>query len=247
MMKIIDSIYVSPLEFVTVVMANLKKAISSEQMYRIEEIGHTSLGMRRYLMMENAGHGLADFIVAKFRGKLSKKRIVTVCGTGNNGGDGFVVSRHLAGYGPKITVILLGSPSEIRSEEARLNWSIIEKMGSIEVVFAREIGPEVRRIIAKADIIIDAIFGTGIKGEIREPYSSAIDAINANRRAYVAAVDVPSGFDPNTGEIHDKCIVADATVTFHRLKRGLARGRKYTGPVHVEWIGIPPEAELGVV
>jgi NAD(P)H-hydrate epimerase len=63
----------------------------------------------------------------------------------------------------------------------------------------------------------------------------------------VAAVDVPSGFDPNTGEIHDKCIVADATVTFHRLKRGLARGRKYTGPVHVEWIGIPPEAELGVI
>ena len=83
-------------------------------------------------MMENAGHGVADFVVRKFK-NLKNKKIVAVCGTGNNGGDGFVASRHLAGYGAKVVVILLGSPSDLRSEEARLNWSIIEKMDSIEL------------------------------------------------------------------------------------------------------------------
>jgi NAD(P)H-hydrate epimerase len=98
---------------------------------------------------------------------------------------------------------------------------------------------------------LDGIFGTGIKDEIRQPYASAIDAINKSK-AYVLAVDVPSGFDPNTGQIHKKCIMADATITFHRLKVGLAdkkknNKKKYTGPVYVEWIGIPPEAEKGIV
>jgi len=214
-------------------------------MYRIEENGESVLGMRRFLMMENAGHGVADFVAHKFK-NLKNKRIVTVCGTGNNGGDGFVASRHLAGYGTKMTVILLGSPSDLRSEEARLNWGIIEKMDSIEIIFGKELTDEVKTRIARAHIILDSIFGTGIKGEIREPYTSAIDAINKSK-AYVLAVDIPSGFDPNTGQIHEKCVRADATTTFHRPKVGLAKGKKYTGPVHVELIGIPPEAESGVV
>ena len=221
------------------------KPITSDQMYRIEENGHSVLGMRRFLMMENAGHGLADFVARRFK-NLKNKRIVAVCGTGNNGGDGFVASRHLAGYGAKITVVLLGSPSDLKSEEARLNWGIIEKMDSIEIIFGKEMTDEVKDRIAKAGIILDGIFGTGIKGEIRKPYASAIDAINKSK-AYVVAVDVPSGFDPNTGQIHEKCVRADATVTFHRLKVGLVKGKKYTGPVHVERIGIPPEAESGVV
>jgi NAD(P)H-hydrate epimerase len=198
-------------------------------------------------MMENAGHGLADFVASKFKGRLRKKKIVAVCGTGNNGGDGFVASRHLAGYDARITIVLLGVPSDIKSEEAKLNWGIVEKMDSIEILFGREVTAEIKSVISQADILLDAIFGTGIRGDIREPYASAIDSINANRHGLVIAVDVPSGFDPNTGRIHDRCVKADATVTFHRLKVGLARGRKYTGPVHVEWIGIPPEAEKGVL
>lgn len=221
------------------------KPITSDQMYRIEENGHSVLGMRRFLMMENAGHGLADFVAHKFK-NLKNKRVVAVCGTGNNGGDGFVASRHLAGHGAKITVILLGSPSDLRSEEAKLNWGIIEKMDSIEIIFGKELAAETKGRITKANIILDGIFGTGIKGEVREPHASAIDAINSSK-AFVLAIDVPSGFDPNTGQIHEKCVRADATVTFHRLKVGLAKGKKYTGPVHVERIGIPPEAESGVV
>jgi NAD(P)H-hydrate epimerase len=223
----------------------LSKPITSDQMYRIEEKGHSVLGMRRFLMMENAGHGLADFVAHKFK-NLKNKKVVAVCGTGNNGGDGFVAARHLAGYGAKITIILLGSPSDLRSEEARLNWEIIEKMDSIEIIFGKELADETKSRIAKANIILDGIFGTGIKGEVLEPHASAIDAINKSK-AFVLAIDVPSGFDPNTGQIHEKCVRADATVTFHRLKVGLAKGKKYTGPVHVERIGIPPEAESGVV
>lgn len=222
------------------------KAITSDQMYKIEENGHSVLGMRRFLMMENAGHGVADFIFNKFKGKLKNKKIVAVCGTGNNGGDGFVASRHLAGYGAKITIILLGVPSDLRSEEARLNWNIIEKMSSIEVIYGKELNKEAKRRITKADIILDSIFGTGIKGEIREPHASAIDEIN-NSRAFVLSVDIPSGYDPNTGKLHDKCVKADATITFHRLKMGLTKGRKWTGPVYVEWIGIPPEAEKDIL
>ena len=147
-------------------------------------------------------------------------------------------------------VILLGSPSDLRSEEARLNWSIIEKMESIELIFGKELNSEIKNRIANANIILDGIFGTGIKDEIRQPYASAIDTINKSK-AYVLALDVPSGFDPNTGQIHKKCILADATITFHRLKVGLAgrkkEKKKYTGSVYVEWIGIPPEAERGIV
>ena len=222
------------------------KAITSDQMYQIEENGHSGLGMPRFLMMENAGHGVADFIVKKFKARLKKKKIVAICGTGNNGGDGFVASRHLAGYGAKINIILLGNPSDLRSEEARLNWGIIEKMDSIDVVFGKELGDKSRLQIINADIVLDSIFGTGIKGEIHEPHASAIDAIN-NSRAFVLAVDIPSGIDPNTGKTHDKCVKADATITFHRPKVGLAKGRKYTGSISVEWIGIPPEAEQGVI
>jgi NAD(P)H-hydrate epimerase len=215
-------------------------------MYRIEQNGDSILGMRRFLMMENAGHGVADFLVQRFR-NLKGKKIVAICGTGNNGGDGFVASRHLVGYGAKVIVILLGNPSNLKSEEARLNWSIIEKMDSIEIILSRELSNEIKNRITKAHIILDSIFGTGINGEIREPYASAIDAINKSK-SYVLAVDVPSGFDPNTGQIHKKCVMADATITFHRLKIGLAKKKnKYTGPVHVEWIGIPPEAEKGIV
>jgi NAD(P)H-hydrate epimerase len=100
--------------------------------------------------------------------------------------------------------------------------------------------------ISESDIIIDGIFGTGIKGEIREPFSSAIDLIN-NSNTYVVSVDIPSGLDPNNGSFHDKCVRANDTVTFHRIKKGLTMNKKYVGNLHLEKIGIPIESEQGVV
>lgn len=223
------------------------RPITSDQMYKIEENGHTVIGMKRFLMMENAGHGISDLVASRIK-NLKSKRIVAVCGTGNNGGDGFVACRHLAGYGAKPTVILLGNPSAIRSEEAKLNWDIIEKMDSVEIIFGTEMDEAIRKRIARANIILDGIFGTGIRGEIREPHATAIDLINRSK-AYVLAIDIPSGLDPNTGEIHEKVVKAVVTITFHRMKTALANKKagKYAGKVYVEKIGIPPEAEREVI
>ena len=224
-----------------------EKAITSDQMYKIEDNGHNLIGMHRVYMMENAGHGLADFIIDKFKTKLKGKEILAICGTGNNGGDGFVTSRHLSGYyGANVGVFLLGFPTELRTEEAKINWSIIENMVSLETMFGDEISDEIKRKISRADIIIDGIFGTGIKGEIREPHGTIIEMINKSN-AYVVSVDIPSGIDPNTGKAHDRCVKANATVTFHRMKIGLVNNKKYTGVIHIERIGIPEEAERGVV
>jgi NAD(P)H-hydrate epimerase len=222
-------------------------AITSEQMYKIEETGHNIIGVRRVYMMENAGHGLADFISARFANKLSHKNIIAACGTGNNGGDGFVAMRHLAGcYDAKFTLILLGLPSKLRTEECRINWNIIQRINSITVIIAKEINEKITKEISEAEIIIDGVFGTGIKGPIKDPHASVIDLVNQSE-AFVVAVDVPSGLDPNTGKVYDKCIEADATITFHRMKTGLLNNKKYTGDIYIEHIGIPKEAELGVI
>jgi len=222
------------------------KPITSDQMYRIEDNSHNLIGMQRVYMMENAGHGIADFIVNKFKNRLKNEKIVVLCGTGNNGGDGFVASRHLTCYAADITVILIGLPSFIRSEEANINWKILEKMDSIKIIFGKDLNEDIKAKITKADIIIDGIFGTGIRGEIRYPNNHAIDLINSSR-AYILSIDVPSGLDPDTGQVHEKCVKADATVTFHRMKMGLLRNKKFTGIIHIECIGIPPEAERGVL
>ena len=224
-----------------------EKAITSEQMYRIEERGHNEIGITKSHMMENAGHGVADFIISKFKDNLENKRVVVVCGTGNNGGDGFVASRHLADfYGIKLTTILLGFPKDLRTEEARTNWQIINKMSSIKIIFTNMLTPAVKAAISSAHIIIDAIFGTGIKGVIREPYASAIELIN-KCRAYKVSIDIPSGLDPNTGRVDHVCVEAKDTVTFHRLKQGLLNNKKHTGTIFIENIGIPKVAEKGII
>ena len=224
-----------------------EQPITSEQMYSIEDNGYAIFGMKKLLMMENAGHGLADFVVSEKGPNLGGKKIISLCGTGNNGGDAMVASRHLSAQnGIEVTVVLLGDTKNIKTEETTVNWSIIQKMKSIKILTGPRVLELAKKKISDSDIIIDGIFGTGIKGEIREPFSSAIDLINASN-AYVVAVDIPSGLDPNDGIFHEKCVKANATVTFHRIKKGLTAKKDYTGKVHLEKIGIPIEAEQGVV
>jgi NAD(P)H-hydrate epimerase len=225
----------------------VEQPISSEQMYHIEDNGYSIFGMKKILMMENAGHGLADFILSEKGPDLDGKKIISFCGTGNNGGDAMVASRHLSGYnGVDVTIVLLGDIKNIKTEETMVNWSIVGKMKSIKILSGINVLELAMEQVSNSNIIIDGIFGTGIKGKIKEPFSSAIDLIN-NSDAYVVAVDIPSGLDPNYGTFHEKCVKADATVTFHRIKNGLNGKKEYTGKVHLEKIGIPIEAEQGVV
>src|ERR687896_1779173 len=143
------------------------QGITSEQMYKIEENGHALLGMKRLLMMENAGHGTADMLIQRFGDSIKSKKIVAVCGSGNNGGDAFVACRHLSAHGvEKISSLLLVPPKRIRTHEAKTNWRIISKMSSIKKVAIANgekvgLGSTFEREIQSADVILDGVIGTG--------------------------------------------------------------------------------------
>ena len=159
--------------------------ISVDQMYQIENKGH-DMGFLKKFMMENAGAVAVRRLIEKI-GDVDSKNIVIFVGMGNNGGDGQVMARHLAGHNANVTVVLLGTPEKIKTEESKWNWSILEKMPSVKLVTG-----DSTDFNFKPDVIVDGILGTGIKGEIREPYASAINFINQTD-CFKFAVDVPSG------------------------------------------------------
>ena len=212
--------------------------ITVDQMYNIENKGH-DMGFLKKFMMENAGAAAVRRLLEKI--DVESKNILIFVGLGNNGGDGLVMARHLAGYGAKVTVMLLGSPEKIKTEESNWNWSILQKMPSVKLMSGDSF-----EFDFKPDVIVDGILGTGISGDIREPYASAINFIN-EANCYKFAVDVPSGLDPQSGEtanIYTKC---DMTVTFHKMKQGIPKRKDLTGELFAEKIGIPPEAEEGIL
>ena len=214
--------------------------ITVKQMMRIEENSH-QMGFLRKFMMENAGAVAARYLTENFP-DISSKKILVFAGLGNNGGDAFVVARHLAGFDCDVKVILLGSPDKIKTDEAQTNWKILEKMNSVDLIIASDVSD----LDIKAGIIVDGILGTGISGKIREPYASAIDLINKSK-TFTLALDVPSGLDPDTGNASDKCVNADVTITFHKMKVGMPKRKDICGTILVEKIGIPPEAEASVL
>ena len=213
--------------------------ISVDQMYQIENKGH-DMGFLKKFMMENAGAAAVRRLIEK-AGSVDSKNIVIFVGLGNNGGDGLVMARHLAGHGANVTVMLLGTPDKIKTEESSWNWSILEKMPSVKLMSDSSIDFDF-----KPDILVDAILGTGITGEIREPYASAINYINETE-CYKFAVDVPSGLDPQTGETANIFTKCDMTVTFHKMKQGIPKRKDLTGELFAEKIGIPVEAEDGIL
>jgi NAD(P)H-hydrate epimerase len=198
--------------------------------------------------MENAGKEVANFVSEKLGHRVEGKKITVFAGTGNNGGDGFVAARHLAFMGASVDVVLLGAPQEIHTNEASRNYEAIENMTfTIRKHIIKDSSDldSISKIAKESDILVDAIFGTGVKGRIREPAASAIALLNSSG-ALKVAVDIPSGVDPDTGEVSGVAVHADATVTFHRVKKGLLSSHEYSGDIVVKGIGIPVEAELVV-
>lgn len=208
-------------------------------MMQIEENGH-QMGFLRKFMMENAGAAATRRLVEKI-GDISSKKVLVFAGLGNNGGDALVISRHIAGYGTAVTLVLLGNPEDIKTEESRWNWQLLEKMKSVKLITGEQ-----PKYDFNTDVIVDGILGTGIAGSIREPHASAILFINKSK-AFKLAVDVPSGLDPDTGNTANLCVKADITVTFHKMKIGMSKRKDMCGQIFVEKIGIPPEAEVGVL
>jgi len=195
------------------------------------------LGIKRLQLMENAGAAVANAV----KSRIKSGHVAIIAGRGNNGGDAFVAARQLGDY--DTTVILLGKKEEIKTPEARQNWTALDRT-SIPLIQVTDAAMFDQDMIKNASVIIDGIFGTGIKGNIKEPESTAIDLINGSD-AFVISVDVPSGFDPDGGKF-EKAVQADLTLTFHKMKTGLAQkgAEKYTGEIRVIDIGVPHEAEF---
>ncbi len=210
-------------------------------MMQIEENGH-QMGFLRKFMMENAGAASVKRLIEKF-GDIKSKNVLVFAGLGNNGGDGLVIARHLSGYGSNVTVFLLGEPDNIRSEECSWNWNLLEKMKSVKLFTGGNLD-HLNNL--EFDIIIDAVLGTGISGKIREPQASAITFVNKSN-AFKLAVDVPSGVDPDTGNKNSPHVISNITVTFHRMKVGMPKAQDVCGEIFVEKIGIPIEAEIGIL
>jgi len=171
---------------------------------------------------------------------LGGKKVAIVAGKGNNGGDGFVVARHLHQRGAAVKIFVAGEPESLQGD-ARINLEIIQRIGLpiLPVLDATSL-EGMERWAREADLIVDALLGTGIHGPVRDPIASAIEAIDRCATP-VLAVDVPSGLDSDSGQICGVCVRATRTITLALPKVGLVTypGASYAGQVTVADIGIP--------
>lgn len=214
----------------------LKNFVTSREM-RALELNAEYYGVSRLQLMENAGRNTAFEIASRFKPEQS---IAIFCGLGGNGGDGFVVARHLSAMGFRVTVILAGKAKEIMDNAALENWKPLEALKetiSIHEVFDSALVPEVN-----ADVVVDALLGTGTKGQLRPPILQLARKINS-MNAFKVAVDVPTGIDADTGEVLGEAVKANLTVTFHKTKPGFEKAKEYIGELVVKDIGIPKEFE----
>lgn len=247
--------------------------VGAAEMAAIDE-GAQRLGMTQDALMESAGAAVAEVAFTELGGLaepvvgpggLLAERLLSVvlCGTGNNGGDGFVVGRRLAAAGQRVIVVLVGAVGGIRGPAAAHNWAVLQAMasaGSLQLFVApsEELLLAMRARLSPASLLVDALLGSGASGPLREPVVSAVQLLNAirthaaaaGRPCRVLAVDTPTLIGLTGGERSDPVVAADLTVTFHRAKAGFAldpEARRLAGRYLVAPIGIPVEAEDGIV
>jgi NAD(P)H-hydrate epimerase len=217
-----------------------KRTISRQQARQLDRRAVEEFDMTSAMLMENAGRGVADVLC-----RLGiAGPVIICCGAGNNGGDGFVIARHLDLRGHAVQVLLLADPARLTGDAA-LNYGVLEKCGvPIKQIEAGNIAAELKG----AAWIVDALLGTGARGEPRPPIDSLIDQINASA-VPILAVDLPSGLDCDTGQAAQHTIRAAHTCTFVAHKPGfLAPGaEQYTGQVHVLDIGAPRKLVEAIV
>lgn len=231
--------------------------LSRDQVRRIDALAISELGIPGVVLMENAGRSAAEEtlklatecgLLKPRDGELQMQElnVAVVCGGGNNGGDGYVVARHLYNAGCDVVVYTAADPGKL-SSDAATNRTIVEKMD----LERREILDEEQLAAAepdleRANIIVDALLGTGFSGDMRPHPAAVIRRLNAlalqNGRK-VVAVDLPSGLDCDSGRPSPATIRADLTVTFVAMKKGFVNpnAQTHTGRVVVAGIGTPPE------
>jgi len=205
-----------------------------------------TLGIPGVVLMENAGRNCAEVVKERLI-SVKNPSVCIFCGTGNNGGDGYVITRHLLNDGFKVTVVLCGRPDKVKGN-AKTNLNILERLGQpIEQMNIDEsdIRAKVSAFAAGAGMIVDAIFGTGLTGQLSEQHKQLIESINI-QDCPILAVDIPSGLDCDTGEPLSAAIRAKYTVTFVAMKKGFASAgaAQCAGEVYVASIGVEPASWL---
>ena len=211
--------------------------LSREQVRSVDRRAIEQFGIPGIVLMENAGRGAADLL----REQGIAGQVVICAGKGNNGGDGFVIARHLEAAGIEVQVLLFCGPDSLTGD-ADVNYRILEKSGTpVTVILDRkEDLDRLKSLLDPAEWIVDALLGTGIQAEVRSPFDGMIAAINrAGKRVF--AVDLPSGLDCDTGEPLGECVQANLTGTFVAAKQGFSNPQSvaYTGTIHVLPIGVP--------
>ncbi|MBL1169171.1 MAG: NAD(P)H-hydrate epimerase [Candidatus Brocadia sp. AMX1] len=195
------------------------------------------------ILMENAGRNVAEEVL-KMTDDPQRTKVAILCGKGNNGGDGYVVARHLHNHHVPVDVFLVANISDILKDgDAGTNLQILlpMKIPIREILGITEIA-SVLKELGSYDIIIDALFGTGLSGEVRQPFKTLIEGVN-NLNKPIVSVDIPSGLDCNNGNILGAAMKATKTVTFAASKRGfyLGNGPVHTGKIIITDISIPKE------
>lgn len=217
------------------------KIVTREQMQEIDQTTTLEYGLSSVILMENAGMQ-AFLAIEEYLQQVKGAKIAVLCGGGNNGGDGFVVARHLFNHGAMVTVYLL-TPEKRVGGDALLNLNAARQFGV--PIHAITTSDELNAIIPQlqhSKMIIDAMLGTGLTGQVQGLYLSAIRIINGIN-VPVIAIDIPSGLDANTGMLLGEAVQASMTVTFGLPKVGLVilPGIEYVGELIVANIGFPPQ------
>ncbi len=213
------------------------RIVTNEEMKKIDGWAIKKLGIPGIVLMENAGRGCVNILEEYFNPENLK--VLVICGTGNNGGDGFVIGRHLQNRNAIVKIILVGRANQLKGD-ALLNYRLA-KESKIEIHQAVSID-SVRKLCNTFNpaVLVDALFGTGFKGAPKGIYHSMIEIIN-NLDAFIFSVDIPSGINGDDGQFEKTCVIADATATMCLPKRGnfLYPGREFCGDLYVVDIGVP--------
>lgn len=225
--------------------ANSVFVLNRRQVRELDRRATERFGIPSIVLMENAARNATDVAIEMLE-SFGGRRVLIVCGRGNNGGDGLAMARHLHNAGADAAVALVGKPDGL-AVDAAAHWGIVGRMGLDRVIVrtGRALR-DLRRVGGGVpDLVVDALLGTGLDREVEGLAREAVEAMNEMRKrgAAVLAVDVPSGMDCDRGEALGAGVRADVTVTFAGLKPGFltARGRALAGRVVVADIGAPAE------
>lgn len=206
-----------------------------------------SMGIPGTTLMENAGRSAAVIAIVMLGGQ-TEPFVSIFCGGGNDGGDGFVMARHLVNYGVDVQIILCTKSDKIQGD-ARINFLTCQKMGIplIDLDMAEDkVHKEIHDLCSRTTLIVDAIFGTGFKGELSSPFAALISCLNA-LHIPILSVDIPSGLDCDTGQPLPVCIEAAATISFVAAKKGFFEGDRLLpvlGKLYVASIGITAKSHI---